>query len=487
MRRHDNTRAVKLLCLLLALALCTLAVGCGRQESTPAPTAQPSGGGGSMPSETLTIGGQEVAVDTTSLTAVLSDGETGLLDRLPALRTADLSGSENVKEIAAWAAMHPGVDVLYTVRLPDGSVLDSDTENADLSSLTGEELEAAADALSLLPALRRVDLGAERPDMSWDSIAALRAAFPTLLISYDFDLYGTEADLENTTINLYHVPIDGDDGVFLEQVMDLMPQLKSVDLDSCDLPMWRCEEINLKYPDVKVVFRVWFGSDYSVRTDVQKILASKPSVGGMLYNDNVEGLYYCHDVMFLDIGHNDQLTDIGFVAEMPKLEVAVLAMCNWSDATPLASCPNLEYLEMQTTLCDDLTPLSGLTNLRHLNICSIGADQEGGQLRRLTDITPLYSLTGLERLWVGGFNDVPHEQIEEMRRRAPQCEINDSVLDPTSGRWRFIDYDAINYMTRFPTDYHPRYVKLIEQFNGELSASITDKAYAFSRNDPLYY
>ena len=45
--------------------------------------------------------------------------------------------------------------------------------------------------------------------------------------------------------------------------------------------------------------------------------------------------------------------DISFVAYMPKLEVAILAMDNWSDATPLASCTELEYLEMQTTLCTD--------------------------------------------------------------------------------------------------------------------------------------
>ena len=485
MPERDSLRPERLLCLLLAVFLCLFAAGCGRRESRP--EAGAAHGGESEKSETVVIGGQEVPVDATEIKAALSAGETALLDRLTALQTADLTGSENLKEIAAWAAMHPGVDVSYTVRLPDGSVPDSHTESVDLSGCTGAELEAAADALSLLPALKRVELGAERPEMSWESIEALRRAYPTLTLSYDFDLYGTWCNLENTAIDLYHVPIDEDDGQFLERVMALMPQLSYVDLDSCDLPMWRCEEINTHHPDVKVVFRVWFGSQYSVRTDVEKILASKPSVGGNLNSENDEGLYYCHDVKFLDIGHNDTLSDIGFVAQMPKLEVAVLAMCSWSDATPLASCPNLEYLEMQTTLCTDLTPLSGLTKLRHLNICDIGRDQVYGPLARLTDITPLYSLTGLERLWVGGFNDVPHEQIEEMRKRAPKCEVNDSVEDPTSGKWRYIDYDYINYMYRFPMDYHPRYIKLIEQFEGDLSASISDKAYAFARNDPLYY
>ena len=471
--------------MLLLSALCLSAAGCGRGKGSP-DDAQPLPSPAVETVSAVAIGGKDYELDTTELTAVLSEGDTALLDRLPALRTADLSGSENVREIAAWAAMHPGVDVKWTVRLPDGSVLDSRAEAADLSAYGGPELEQAAEALSALPKLRRVELGAERAGLDWDSVALLRSALPEAVLSYRFDLYGTECDLENSAINLSHVPID-DDGVLLERVMDLMPRLRYVDLDSCELPMWRCEEINLAHPEVKVVFRVWFGDNYTVRTDAEKILASKPSVGGDLTPGNVEGLYYCHDVKYLDVGHNLWLTDIGFTAEMPKLEVAVLAMCNWSDATPLSHCRELEYLEMQTSLCTDLSPLSGLSKLRHLNVCNIGADRTDGPVRYLTDITPLYSLTGLERLWIGCNNDVPAGQIDEMRRLAPNCTVEATVSDPTQGGWRFIDYDYVNYMIRYPADYHPRYLKLIEQFEGEPAAGISDRAYAFPWNDPLYY
>ena len=485
MRCKRIQRHFRLRSLLLVPVLCLLAAGCGRRESAPAdPTPQPTAALEAVPS--VTVGGKEYGPDTTELTAVLSEGETEKLDRLPALRKADLSGSGNVREIAAWAAMHPGVDVIWTVRLPDGGVLDSRAETADLSACAGEDLADAIEALSFLPTLGHIDLGTQRPGLDWDGVAALRAAFPALDISYLFNLYDTECNLADDRISLYHVPVN-DDGVLLERVMDLMPQLRYVDLDSCELPMWRCEEINLTHPDVKVVFRVWFGENYSVRTDVEKILASKPSVGGDLTADNVEGLYYCHDVKYLDVGHNAWLSDIGFVAEMPKLEVAVLAMCNWVDATPLSRCPELEYLEIFDTLCDDLSPLSGLTKLRYLNVCNIGVDQVDGPPRRLTDITPLYPLTGLKRLWIGGINPVPHEQVEEYLRLNPQCEIDVNVSDPTGGDWRYIDYDYQNYMHRFPDHYHPRYIKLIEQFQGEQKPEIDKTAYAFSWNDPLYY
>ena len=215
-----------------------------------------------------------------------------------------------------------------------------------------------------------------------------------------------------------------------------------------------------------MVWRVWFGGSYSVRTDVEKILASKPSVGGMLYEGNCESLMYCTDCKYLDIGHNDDLGTIDFVAYMPKLEVAILAMASWTDCSPLANCKNLEYLEIQTNPLSDLTPLSGLTKLRHLNICNTS----------VMDITPLYSLTGLERLWIGGWTGVPYEQIEEIQSLMPNCEVNWQAGDPTEGRWRIVGYHEEAYMYV----YHPRYTLLLQQFG------YTDKDYAFYWNDPLY-
>ena len=233
-------------------------------------------------------------------------------------------------------------------------------------------------------------------------------------------------------------------------------------MDSCGLDNETMEKLNQDFPDVKVIWRIWFGTRYSVRTDVEMILASRPTVAGMLWDDEAAKLYYCHDVKYLDIGHNGGITDIGFLRGMPKLEVAILAMGSWSDASPLADCPNLEYLEMQTTQCSDLSPLSGLKKLRHLNVA---------QNIKIADITPLYSLTDLERFWLGCVNQVPKEQVDELRRRAPKCEINTSVWDdPTTDHWRYNDWE-----------FTDRYALLRVQFNG-----YTDQAFSYTWNDPLY-
>jgi len=468
------------LCLALLLVLCLGLTACGKSgsaarttaptEPTPEPTPAP-----------VRFSAGEVEYTAQTLRMPLASGETVLLDTLPYLQSADLSGSANEEEVARWAAAHPQVQTRYSVTLPNGTVLDTDTESVDLSSATAAEAEAAAYKLAMLPGLKSVNLGAEGRGLAWSDIARLRQILPNTVFKYAFKLYGVDCDLSDTTINLFRVSVP-DDGRFVDEVMGYMPQLTYVDMDSCGLQPKRLEEINLNHPNAKVVFRVFFGDNYTARTDAERILASMASRGGMLTNDNVQGLYYCHDVKYLDLGHNTLLTNIGFVAQMPKLEVAILSMCNIPDATPLASCPNLEYLEIANTYISDLRPLSGLMNLRHLNVAGIGYDQpyDGSARIELKDITPLYPLTGLERLWIGAYNPVPAEQVQEMQRRAPNCEIDLSVYeDPVGGRWRYID--LANYVDTWVDTYHPRYEKLREQF-GDYEYT----AFNFTWNDPKY-
>ncbi|MBQ9686932.1 MAG: hypothetical protein IJV41_10385 [Oscillospiraceae bacterium] len=439
----------KITLTVLSAILCFGLTGCSRQSQAPAKPAE------------VPFSSGPVAQDAASVSLVLSDGETALLDELTSLRAADLNGSENAAEIAAWAAAHPDVDVTYTVTLPDGTVVDNHATKLDLSAMSGAEIEAALPAASLLPKLKSIRLGSERANLSWDDVVMLHEALPDAELRYSFTLYGQPCDLSDTTINLHLVPVE-DNAVQIEQAMAMMPNLTYVDMDSCGVGNERMAELRDAFPDIKVVWRVWFGDAYSVRTDVEMILASKPTKGGILYDFNIDGLYYCRDVRFLDLGHNAQLTDLGFLRNMPKLQTAIIAMCGWTDLSPIADCPELEYLEMQSTACDDLSPLSGAKNLRHLNIVNCLS---------LTDLSPLYHLTELDRLWVGSMTRIPMEQVEEMRRHAPDCEVSTiSFADPTSDGWRY-DRDA---------NQVPRYWLLRQQFN-----EYTDKAYSFWWNDPL--
>jgi len=442
------------------LCLCLLA-GCGNSGE---------GSSAAVSSKPLSFEGFDgkVPLDTTSISFVIKAEEIPLLDSLTALESADFTGSECIEEIYAWAQSHPQVDVSYTVSMPDGSVMDSSTKTADLSQMDGKAVRLWAEKLRYLPNLKSIELGTERENLSWDDIRVLRDACPDTKLKFYFELYGKQFDLQNTQLNLSHLDVE-DKGEKLRQIIELMPNLTYIDMDSCGVSNEDMARLRDDYPDIKIVWRIWFGSGdgYSVRTDAEMILASKPSVAGFVDEVNGADLKYCTEVKYLDLGHNATMRDISFVQYMPKLEVLIVAMARWRDATPLASCKNLEYLEMQSTDCTDLSPLAELKNLRHLNV---------GGIMELEDISPLYSLTELERLWLGCMNRVPTEQVEAMQKAAPNCEINTSVYDdPTGDGWRY-GYHPEGYIIAAP-----RYILLRLQFEDYKTS-----AFSFSWNDPLY-
>ena len=447
--------------LFCAALMCLLLAGCARGGVSALSPASPAETPKASAPEVVFAAGS-VPADATEIKLPLAEGETALLASLPALRSADFSGSRNEEEIAAWCKAHPEIECYFTVTMPGGEVLDSGTKTYDLSGLSAEACLAAAQKLALLPALKSVRLGAEGGSLDWEQLARLRGILPEAAFRYGFTLYGKSCDLADASLNLRRVPVE-DDGAALRRVIPLMPDLNYVDMDGTGVSNQEMEKLRADYPDIKFVWRVWFGENYSVRTDVQRILASKPSAGGMLYDWDVEALSCCHDVVFLDLGHNQGLTDISFVRQMPKLEVAILGMCGWSDASPLADCPELEYLEMFSTNCTDLTPLAACKNLKHLNAANIV---------ELEDITPMYAMTQLERFYIGSMNRVPWEHCEEFQKRVPDCELDTLVYeDPTGGHWRWDENG----------DMVERYYLLRMQF-GYYESDV----YSYTWNDKLY-
>ena len=255
-------------------------------------------------------------------------------------------------------------------------------------------------------------------------------------------------------MDLRRIPID-DNGQLVRQVISCMPNLRYLDMDSCGVDNTHMARIRNDFPNIKVVWRIWFGTNYTVRTDVKKILASMPSVGGNLLVSNTGALKYCTEVKYLDVGHNEELCDISFAAYMPDLEVAIFAMLNFTDLSPLKNCTKLEYLEIQTNKIKDLSPLKDLTGLHHLNL---------GYNKDISDLSPLYGLTNLERLWIGKFTSIPEDQVKEMHRRVPNCVINTEATDPHSD-WRY---------------GNERYDLLVQQFGYDT------QDYAFPWKDPLF-
>ena len=330
----------------------------------------------------------------------------------------------------------------------DGRVYDGEATSLDLRDARREDMQALTAVLMCMNRLESVELGSESTgNIAWEDIAMLKSNCPNVQFHYSFTLYGKAVDLDTEKLD-YRGTRVSDNGDALFKVLSCMNHCTYVDMDNTGVSYQSLEELQKRFPNTKIVWRVWFGDNYSVRTDAERILASKPSVGGMIEDTSM--LKYCTDVKYLDLGHNDDMADLSFVASMPKLEVCIIAMTAVTDISPLASCPNLEYLELNSTNIADLSPLQNLTGLHHLNIAGCP---------KIKDITPLYGLTELERLWIGRDTPVPAEQARHMKELVPTCTVNVTTDDPHGEAWRFTAYDP-----EIPKYYWvPRYELLREQ------------------------
>ena len=431
------------------------------------------------------------SLDLSGITRADVDAVVAALKYTPDLTAIELGSStaENSlsgEDLAAIQAAAPKASLSYSIELL-GKPVSLDVTTLDLSGLSHEDAASVYATLCCMPNLESIDLGDENSnDLSFEDIALLQSACPEAHYEYSYTLWEQKISINDESMNFSHIPMD-DQGAAVRAAMPVMKNCTFVDMDFCGVSNENMAKLREDFPDTKFVWRIWFGTGYSVRTDVEKILASKPSKGGAITNENIQVLQYCTDLKYLDIGHNSCVTDLSFAYGTPNLEVLVmmselnvdqLKNAPHVDLTPLASCPHLEYIELNSTSVSDLSPLAGLTELRHLNI---------GCCPNVSDISPLYSLKDLERLWIGNVDPVPADQVKTMQDNAPDCVIDTTTADPTQGGWRFADLNDEGWKTwaeyhYFTFENHPRYDLLRKQFGYDDGLA----AYSFSENDPLY-
>ncbi len=366
------------------------------------------------------------------------------------------------------------------ITFPDGTVHKLPERRVDLSSLRHAEVAATVDALKQMSKLRYVNLGEEDAvvsgkdkdtdaenmdepprDLTWEDIRMLQEACPGVDFEYRFTLFGKKFSTLDTEMNFHHVNMD-DEGAAVREVLPCMTKCELLDMDFSGVSSERMAEIRDAYPQMRVVWRIWFGNDCSVRTDVERILAS--NLNHVLTDDNTRDLKYCTKVRFLDVGHNTMLRDFSFLEYMPDLEVAVICITGLDDLTPLANHEKLEYLEINTCAQGlDLSPLGTCPNLEHICACYLGHVQGWEELKKLKK---------LQRLWFGAYTHLPEGGVEELQEALPNTIINTTNFYGSSGDWR---YEGKHM--------HPRYKLLREQFDYSNYTNVSSSWY----NDPMYY
>ena len=420
------------------------------------------------------------ALDLTGLTDADADAAMEKLSFLPLLNTVSLGSDQSglsPKSAVRFFDRFPGMQFSYHCDL-FGKNSDLQESMLDLSAVPPDEIIASLDILPALRNLKEIRLGsAEREDApSWEQILALRETVPDAVIDYSFSVFDYSFTLEDEEMDISYRPVRKNWPEILA-IARCMPNLKTLLMDSCGVGNEDMAAIRDALPETEVIWRVDFGGKYTARTNETRILAS---FGGVENRDN-QTLKYFTKLKYLDLGHNEAITDLSFVRYMPDLEVLIIAMNPLGDLTPLADCENLEYLELFYSNTSDLSPLAGLKSLKHLNV---------GHCPYLTDISPIYDLE-LERFYLGTYTfcPVPAEQVDHYRQLHPDSEVDNTAWESSEGAWRRganVQGEVLEWYMQQPyyredrKSFAPRYALLRDQMGYD------GLKYSYPWNDPYY-
>lgn len=385
----------------------------------------------------VSLGGKAFAPDTGEL--VLENGDYDFvtlmanLVYLPKVQAVQLKMPElTMEQVEELRAAYEEIAFSCTVEIL-GREYDNQITELDLSDLTSEGVEEIAGKLAMLPNVTQVELTREdgTSSLTKEDVLTLKAALPEAAFHYVFDFYG---ETISTTDQEVHIKLKriGDEGIDeLRSALSLMENCDRFLVEYCRISYDLLAKVREEFRDkTKLVWRVEFGGG-SCYTDVEVIRCTYD-----LVDDNCQNLIYCEDVRFMDIGHNEWLDAVPFVAGMPKLEGIIASGAPIKDLTPFQNCKELKFLEIAfCEYIEDLTPLAGCESLQMLNISNSHA----------LDLSPLDKLPlthFVERLNPSGKSRVPLEEQERFIQQHPDCWTSFSGAQPYGVGWRY-DEDEI--------------------------------------------
>lgn len=347
---------------------------------------------------------------------------------LPRLRSLHLPmTSMSYSEIQMLRNTYPDVNITYTVGFR-GMEFTEDTESVNLAGMTVDEIASVVNLLEALPNLSYAELmnSSGTCELSRQDVQRLVKAAPTVRFHYVFNLFGRTVSTTDEVIRFENLSLTTAAEPEIREALSIMAPGSSLILDRCGLSSEFLDSIRRDYTHVDLVWRVYFGTDgrYSTLTNDDTIR--------VVYNvtdDTCYEMRYLRSVKYIDMGHNDTLTDVSFLAFMPDLEILILSGSAVSDLSGIENCKKLEFLELANCLkLEDISPLAGCSSLKYLNIC-------------YTKVSSLMPLDGLDiqnlfckQTRVGAEEQKQYKEIHEGTTAVF------SGRDPYAGAgWRYVD------------------------------------------------
>ena len=286
------------------------------------------------------------------------------LQYLPALSSISLPDiTLDAGQISALTEAYPGIALEYTVNLLGKSYALS-TGELDLSNLSSSQVAEVVGPIGLLTNLTAVTL----PDsLSMEDVALLQDANPSATFHYNFTLFGKHLSTTTETVEYKNHSIGDDGEAQIRQALAILDNCSRFVLDNCKIDFEILAAIREDFRDgPNVVWRVYFGKDYryNALTDQEVIRA--------VYNvtdDTISGLKYCEGAKYIDMGHNEYLTDLSFIGHMPNLEVLIASGCAAKELVGFENCKKLTWLELAYCYkLENIDSLAGCESLRFLNL-----------------------------------------------------------------------------------------------------------------------
>ncbi|MBQ9661578.1 MAG: hypothetical protein IJV40_00340 [Oscillospiraceae bacterium] len=372
---------------------------------------------------------------------------------------------------------------------PDGSTYRVDETRLTLHSLTHKDVAATAELLKQMPDLERIDLGTdgawtrtervelnaetasvERPaeatrDLTWSDLRMLQEAAPQADLDYRFVFYGRYLSTLDKQMDLNH-SVMSDEGAAVREILPLMKNCRKLDMDSCGVSSEAMARIRDDYPDMEVIWRIWFANgQFTMRTDSERLWCA--NFYPYMTDEYTQELKYLTNLKYLDLGHNLDLHNWDFMRYMTNLEVCIITASGWDTLDMLENCTKLEFLEIvpYAHIELDLHPLAGMQDLEHLNICGMG-QTEGWEV--------LLGMPKLKRLWIGTHTAYffPEGAMDQILAAHPDTDILYLVDGAATGSWR------LNPDGTVPE----RYTLLRQQFDYDHWQQVAPYPY----NDPKY-
>lgn len=232
-------------------------------------------------------------------------------------------------------------------------------------------------------------------------------------------------------------------GLDMHSFFSEMTGLKRITMKDCGLDNDGYAALQEAHPNVRIIWNIQVQT-YTIPTDAvgfSALLANE--FQARLTDADCKYLKYCTDMVALDLGHH-YITDLSFLAYMPKLRVLILvdnysspgSGVRLSDISALKFVPQLRYLELFANNISDMSVLENLTELEDLNLC----------YNPVTTTEPIRALPNLQRLWIYA-TGIPAAELAQLREIYPDTQIVTSGTGSVDQGWRSGDhYNAMRSM-----------------------------------------